>query len=77
MQGNLDESITYLTRAVIINPKFAEAYYNLGVALVRSGRLDEGIRRFSEALQADPGLVEARKALESAIRLKSEPSSQK
>jgi hypothetical protein len=77
VQENLNESIAYFTRAVIMNPKFAAAHYNLGVALAKQGRLDESIRHFTKALQVDPGLVEARKALETAMRLKSEQSSHK
>jgi tetratricopeptide (TPR) repeat protein len=77
VQGNLNESIAYLTKAVTINPKFADAHYNLGVALAKQGRLDESIRHFTKALQADPGLVEARKALEAAMRLKSGQPSHK
>ncbi len=76
VQGNLNESIIFLRKAVEINPKFAVAHYNLGVALARQGRLDEGIRHFTRALQIDPALMEARKALDTAMRLKSEQSLQ-
>ena len=76
VQGNLNESIIFLKRAVEINPEFAVAHYNLGVALARQGRLDEGILHFTRALQIDPALMEARKALETAMRLKSEQSLQ-
>jgi hypothetical protein len=77
VEGNLNESIIFFKRAVAINPKFAVAHYNLGVALARQGRLDEGIRHFTRALQIEPNLMEAQKAMETAIRLKSEQSVQR
>ncbi len=77
VEGNLNESVIFFKRAVEINPKFAVAHYNLGVALARQGRLDEGIRHFTRALQIEPALMEARKALETAMRLKSQQSVQR
>ncbi len=42
------------------NPDAAEAHYNIGVGLVRKGRLEEGIEQWEKQLQAEPNNVEVR-----------------
>ena len=50
-----DECITELQRAVETAPTCAAAHINLGLALVKRGRLDEGIAHYRKALEIDPG----------------------
>ena len=49
-----DECITELQRAVETAPTCAAAHKNLGLALVKRGRLDEGIAHYRKALAAAP-----------------------
>jgi len=48
---------------VRINPDYAEAHYNLGIALAKQGRSEEATREFSEASRIRPSYQEARQAL--------------
>jgi tetratricopeptide (TPR) repeat protein len=53
-----------------INPSYAEAYSDLGAALVRGGKLDEAIACFHEALRLKPALELARQYLQEALSRK-------
>jgi superkiller protein 3 len=44
------------TRATQARPGFAEAYFNLGLALMQQGKLDEARTALSRSLQLKPGL---------------------
>jgi len=48
-------------------PHYAEARNNLGIALGMSGRLDEAINQFREALRVKPDFADARRNLEMAL----------
>jgi hypothetical protein len=43
-----------------LNARFANAHYNLGLALVQRGEWDSGLLEFRTALRLKPGLLEAR-----------------
>ena len=42
-QGNLEEAIEAYNKALAIKPDYAEAYYNMGMALQDQGELEEAI----------------------------------
>ena len=42
-RGDLDEDVSYFTKALENNPDHAGAYNNMGDALTRMGNLDEAI----------------------------------
>ncbi|MFM6358042.1 MAG: tetratricopeptide repeat protein, partial [Planktothrix sp.] len=48
--GRLDEAITLYHQVIEINPHFAWAYYNLGDALVKQGKLYEAVALYSKSL---------------------------
>ena len=50
-------------QALRVQPNFAEAHYNLGVALEQTGKLKEAIGHYEQALQIKPDFTEARNAL--------------
>ena len=54
-------------RRLEIKPDFAEAHYNLGLALVACGRLDEAIVHFRKALEIKPDYAEAHNNLGSIL----------
>jgi Tfp pilus assembly protein PilF len=62
--------------ALKIDPHFAPAHNNLGMALADQGRWDEAIAHFSEALRIDPGYENARKNLEDSLAKKNQSDSQ-
>lgn len=51
-------------KAILFRPDFAEAYYNLGLLLAKSGRLREALDPLRSALEKKPGYEEAQKALD-------------
>ena len=50
-----------------IDPHFAAAHNNLGLALVRTGKVDEGIEHYRKALEIQPGNAEAHNNLGAAL----------
>jgi tetratricopeptide (TPR) repeat protein/SAM-dependent methyltransferase len=52
--GRRAEATAHWTRAVALNPNFAQAHMNLGNALREDGRLDEAITHLRRALQLQP-----------------------
>jgi tetratricopeptide (TPR) repeat protein len=61
------EGIDFLRRALRAKPDYAEAHYNLGVALAASGRLPGAVAEYRETLRLDPGFLRARFNLGSAL----------
>ncbi len=58
-QGNAPEAIAAFSRAIEVNPDYAEAYLGLGSVYSQQGRRSEAIRSFRKALQLDPTRREA------------------
>jgi Tfp pilus assembly protein PilF len=54
-RGNYDSAIAEFTKAVRLNPGWAENHLNLGRALFTEGRLPEAQQAFAGALQQTPG----------------------
>jgi len=50
-------------------------YCNVGILLVREGRLDEAIRQFRISLQLDPNFSKAARQLEAALAEKAASNS--
>jgi tetratricopeptide (TPR) repeat protein len=61
-KGLTDEAITHFREAVRYRPSFANAHYNLGVALGSQNKIPEAIQHYLEALRLNPNSpqVEAR-----------------
>jgi predicted O-linked N-acetylglucosamine transferase (SPINDLY family) len=53
-RGELDEAIYSYHKALQLNPAFAHAHHNLGVAFAEKGLRNEAITFFQKALQFDP-----------------------
>ena len=51
---DLDKSIQFLERALELNPDFASAQENLGIAFAMKGRVDEAISHLNRAHELDP-----------------------
>lgn len=52
-EGQYDNAIKQLNKALRINPRFARAHYALGLALKFQGRYDEAIAHIQESLRLD------------------------
>jgi len=54
--------------AIKLNPDYAEAHNNLGIALFNAKMTEEAIDYFKEAIRIRPGFAAAQKNLETALR---------
>ncbi|MDB9864718.1 tetratricopeptide repeat protein [Candidatus Thioglobus sp.] len=54
-----DAAIKYYKKALEIKPDYAEAYYNMGIALKDNGNLDAAIDSYKKALEIKPDYVGA------------------
>ena len=52
--GDRDKAIADYTEAIRLDPKYAEAYCNRGIAYGKKGDHDEAIADFTAAIQIDP-----------------------
>jgi tetratricopeptide (TPR) repeat protein len=62
-QGRFEEAINHWEQALQSKPDYAEAHYNLGVALEEVGRAQEAIGHYEQALRIKPDFVQAQKQL--------------
>ena len=67
LKGNLAAAIDHFKAAVRLNPDYAKAHNNLGMALRQTGRFAEAKRHFEEALRVYPGYAEARRNLQETL----------
>jgi tetratricopeptide (TPR) repeat protein len=58
-ETDYDGQIADYTEAIRLNPIFAYAYYNRGVARIRKEEIDDAIEDFNQAININPIFVEA------------------
>ena len=58
-QNNLKEAINAYNKAISINPKYPEAYFNLGIACKETGRVEKALDAYNKAISIKPDYVEA------------------
>lgn len=56
-QGKDIESIYYYKTAILINPKYALAYFNLGISLKKVGKTTEAAELFEKTIDLKPNFV--------------------
>ena len=54
-----DKAIEAYTSAIVLDPNYARAYNNRGIAYVYKGRYDRAIEDYSKAIVLDPNLAQA------------------
>jgi tetratricopeptide (TPR) repeat protein len=69
-KGDMDEAIEYYEFALRLNPNADRIHVNLGLAYVKEGRLEKAEEEFRTALRLNPGSKQARKNLDSIIRIR-------
>ena len=57
--GSPAEALREFERALEIRPDFADAHYNLGIALYNRGEVDQAIAHYRKALEIEPDSVNA------------------
>jgi tetratricopeptide (TPR) repeat protein len=55
-RGNDESALNYLRQAVVIAPKYARAFFEMGNCLARLGRYDEAREKYARATRIDPDL---------------------
>jgi len=63
-----DQAIDCYTRALRIDPEYAEAHNNLGIVFKDLGKFAEAIDSYKKALQVNPGYAEAHNNLGNAFK---------
>jgi tetratricopeptide (TPR) repeat protein len=66
----LDDAIAEYQQALALDPKYALAHYNLGLALEGKDRLDDAIAQYKKALDIDPKYATAHNNLGVALAIK-------
>jgi spermidine synthase len=61
--GKQQEAIPYFQKATQSHAEYPEAYYNLGMALNDTGRVDEAIVAWMNAVRLQPELAQAQESL--------------
>ncbi|NIN91577.1 tetratricopeptide repeat protein, partial [bacterium] len=62
-QGNVDEAIRYLNRAIELRPRYDLALYALGLAHSMNGKFEESVKNLQNCLKINPTLTDAHNAL--------------
>ncbi len=65
--GRLADALALYERVISLNPEYADAHNNLGVALVQLGRIDEAMAHFERALALNPGYADAHNNLGNSL----------
>ena len=60
---NWKNSVECFSKAISIDPTYAEAYYNLGIAQDNLEQMEEAIKSYAKAVEIKPDLVRAHEAL--------------
>ncbi len=63
--GDLDSAKFFYTKAIRVQPRFVEAYHNLGICYDREGDKTNALRSFGKALKYDPDFELSRKYADS------------
>jgi tetratricopeptide (TPR) repeat protein len=66
-KGDSAGAISHFAAAVRLNPDYAEAHYDWGLALARAGRLPEAISHYEKAVRLSPGSAEMHAKLGNAF----------
>ena len=58
-EGNLDKAMQFYEKAIGINPKDQNAYYNMGNAYYDKGNLDRAIQSYEKVVELNPKYSDA------------------
>ncbi len=61
--GNWKQSVTCFSKAIKLKTDYAEAHYNLGIALDNLGQLEDAIQSYTKALELKPDFPTAHESL--------------
>lgn len=58
-KGDYAEAIKDYTKAIELNPRYADAHYNRGIAYDDKGEYDRAIKDYTKAIELNPGYADA------------------
>jgi len=62
-------ALNYYKQAVVIAPRYSQAYYEMGNCLARLGQYPEAIEKYQRAIHIDPASQEPREKMDKLISL--------
>ena len=65
--GKYREAMIQYSNALQVDPRYADAHYELAMALIRQGKQAEAVPKLTEALRHDPNHVDAHYQLGMAL----------
>ncbi|SFT67177.1 Tfp pilus assembly protein PilF [Lishizhenia tianjinensis] len=67
-QKEIDSAVYYYNLCVDVNPKYIDAWHNLGLAYAEQGRKSDAARAFSTALSINPDYTMSKEAAEKLLK---------
>jgi tetratricopeptide (TPR) repeat protein len=69
-QGQTGMALNYYKQAVVIAPRYSQAYYEMGNCLARLGLFEEAIEKYRRAIHIDPSSPEPREKMDRLLTRK-------
>lgn len=69
VQGQTGMALTYFKQAIVIAPRYTQAYYQMGNCLARLGQYTEAIEKYQQAIRIDPASPEPREKMNQLLSL--------
>jgi tetratricopeptide (TPR) repeat protein len=69
-QGQLAAALNYYKQAVVIAPRYSQAYYEMGNCLARLGQYTEAVEKYERAIHIDPASQEPREKMDQILSMK-------
>jgi tetratricopeptide (TPR) repeat protein len=69
VQGQTRMALTYFKQAIVIAPRYTQAYYQMGNCLARLGLYTEAIEKYQQAIRIDPASPEPREKMDQLLNL--------
>jgi tetratricopeptide (TPR) repeat protein len=68
-QGQTGMALNYYKQAVVIAPRYSQAYYQMGNCLALLGLYTEAIEKYQRAIRIDPSSIEPREKMDILLSL--------
>ena len=69
LEGQNGPALNYFKQAVVIAPRYSQAYYEMGNCLAKLGLYTEAIEKYQRAIHIDPASPEIREKLDRLLSL--------